>query len=70
MANVKNKQIADQFLENNKHKQDTKELWPGVLKAVQAIEGCPVELVVGAAQSMHNIGVAYGLQVVLFCIHS
>lgn len=70
MANVKNKEIAAKFLENNKHKKDTKELWAGVLKAVHAIEACPVELVVGAARSMGNIGSCYGLQVVLFCIPS
>jgi hypothetical protein len=66
----KNKQIAAIFLRNNKFKQSFEALWPGVLEAVNAIESCPVELVLGAAQAMNSIGPSYGLQVTIFCVPS
>ena len=60
----KNIQIAAKFLESNSCKRDD----IGVLKAAKAIEECDVEIQLGAASAMHNIGPSFGQQVVIFCI--
>jgi hypothetical protein len=66
----KNKKIAAIFLQNNSHKEKTASLWPGVLKAVKAIESCPHELVKGSAKALYFIGNSFGQEVDILFISS